>query len=134
MFTKSEAISDIETIIGPSVTIEGGFTSQSDVRIEGAVTGSILTNGNLMVGEQANIAASVQANSAYVAGHIKGNLLIKERLELAATSKIDGDINTKILVVTEGAQLSGKCHMGTSAAGAGSASRQPSKKNTETTS
>ncbi|MFA4818260.1 MAG: polymer-forming cytoskeletal protein [Patescibacteria group bacterium] len=112
MFTKSENSSKIETVIGPSVSIDGGFVSQGDVKIEGSVTGSIVTNGNLLVGEQAHITANIQASNAYIAGHIKGNLQVKERLELAPTSKIDGDISTKVLIVAEGAQVSGKFNMG----------------------
>ncbi len=129
MFTKSDS-SGIETVIGPSVSIEGGFVSQGDVRIEGAVTGSIVTSGNLIVGEHAHINANLQANNAHVAGYIKGNLLVKERLELAATSKIDGDIATKVLVIAEGAQLSGKCNMGSGSISGGRAAGS-NKKNSE---
>ncbi|MFZ5391457.1 MAG: bactofilin family protein [Patescibacteria group bacterium] len=111
MFTKNESGSEIETIIGPSVNVEGSFTSQGNVRIEGSVNGSVATSGALSVGEQAHIAANIQATNAYIAGYVKGNIQIKDRLELAATSRIDGDIATKILIVTEGAQLTGKCQM-----------------------
>ena len=111
MFTKSDPSASLETIIGPSVTVEGGFVSQGDVRIEGSLTGSLSTAGNLVVGEQAHINANIQAASAYIAGYIKGNMVVKERLELSPTSKIDGDIVTKVLVVAEGAQISGKCQM-----------------------
>ncbi len=111
MFTKSDTSASLETIIGPSVTVEGGFVSQGDVRIEGSLTGSLSTAGNLVVGEQAHINANIQAASAYIAGYIKGNMVVKERLELSPTSKIDGDIVTKVLVVAEGAQISGKCQM-----------------------
>ncbi len=111
MFTKNESGSEIETIIGPSVNVEGNFTSQGNVRIEGSINGSVATSGALSIGEQAHIAANIQATSAHIAGYVKGNLQIKERLELAATSRIDGDISTKILIVTEGAQLTGKCQM-----------------------
>lgn len=116
MFTKSDASASLETIIGPSVTVEGGFVSQGDVRIEGSLTGSLSTAGSLVVGEQAHINANVQASNAFIAGYIKGNLVVKDRLELSPTSKIDGDIITKVLVVAEGAQISGKCQMNASIA------------------
>ncbi|MBU1039099.1 polymer-forming cytoskeletal protein [Patescibacteria group bacterium] len=111
MFTKNESGSEVETIIGPSVNVEGSFTSQGNVRIEGSVNGSVATSGALSIGEQAHIAANIQATNAYVAGYVKGNIQIKDRLELASTSRIDGDISTKILMVAEGAQLTGKCQM-----------------------
>jgi len=134
MFTKNDYSSEVETIIGPSVNVEGSFTSQGNVRIEGSVNGSVNTSGVLSVGEQAHIAANIQATSAYVAGYIKGNLQVKERLELAATSHIDGDISTKILIVAEGAQLTGKCQMSNSNPTNNTTSNKPTKKNADKTS
>ncbi len=100
-----------ETFIGPSVHVEGNFNSQGNIQVEGSVTGTIKTSANLAVGEQATINANIEAASAYVAGKIKGNLIIHDRLELSATSVVDGDISTKILVMADGAKLNGHCQM-----------------------
>lgn len=108
---KADTNSGAETLIGPSVHVKGDFKSQGNVQIEGQVTGTIQTSGNLKVGEQAKINANITAASAYVAGAIKGNVTVTERLELSAQAKIDGDVNTKILVMAEGAQLNGRCQM-----------------------
>ena len=116
---KNDTHGEAETIIGPSVQVEGDFSSQGNIQIEGTVTGTITTAGNLTVGEQAKLMANTEAANAYVAGYLKGNITVHERLELAATSKIDGDIATKVLVVAEGAQLNGRCLMGTAAAPGG---------------
>ncbi|HAO81371.1 MAG TPA: cell shape determination protein CcmA [Candidatus Veblenbacteria bacterium] len=108
---KADINSGAETLIGPSVHVKGDFKSQGNVQIEGQVTGTIQTSGNLRIGEQAKINANINAANAFVAGVIKGNVLVTERLELSAKAKIDGDINTKILVIAEGAQLNGRCQM-----------------------
>lgn len=109
---KNDATGPAETIIGPTVHVEGDFKSQGNVQIEGSVVGTVETGGNLTVGREAHIKANVQAANAFVAGHIKGNMVVVERLELTASSRIDGDISTKILVVAEGAQVNGRCQMG----------------------
>jgi len=62
------------------------------------------------------LVANVKAQSAYIAGYLKGNLVVTERLELAPTSHIVGDVVAKVLVVTEGAQLDGKCQMAAASA------------------
>ncbi len=108
---KSENNSSAETLIGPSVHVKGDFKSQGNVQIEGQVTGTIQTSGNLRVGEQAVINANISAANAYVAGSIKGNVLVTDKLELSAKAKIEGDVNTKILIMAEGAQLNGRCQM-----------------------
>ena len=108
---KADNNSGTETLIGPSVHVKGDFKSQGNVQIEGQVTGTIQTAGNLRIGQNAKITANVAAANALVSGTIKGNVLISERLELSPTARIDGDIATKVLIIAEGAQLNGRCQM-----------------------
>ncbi len=113
MFNKDANHSQQDTIISSSIKVEGELNATSDIIINGQVTGAVSTQGNLVVGEKAEITADIKATNARVAGKIKGNLQIDGRLELATTSKIHGDIVTKILVVAEGAQINGHCQMET---------------------
>jgi len=112
---KTDANPGTETLIGPSVHVKGDFKSQGNIQIEGQVTGTIQTTGNLGVGEQAKISANVNATNAFVAGLIKGSVTVAERLELSPKAKIEGDVSTKVLIIAEGAQLNGRCQMGTTA-------------------
>lgn len=127
MFKSGEHAST-ETIIGPSVHVQGDLSSQGNVHIEGTVTGTVTTSGNLTVGEGAQISANVQAANAYIAGRVKGNLAVAERLELAATSRVTGDVATKVLVVADGALLDGRCQMKNSAAAQATGGVKPSSK------
>ncbi len=116
MFTKdSNRSPGGDTIISSSIRVEGELNSTGDIIIDGQVTGGISTQGNLVVGEKAEITADIKASNARIAGKVKGNLQIEGRLELAATSKIHGDIIAKVLVVSEGAQINGHCQMETPA-------------------
>ncbi len=101
-----------ETIIAASVKVEGDFTSQGNVLIEGMVEGSLRTERDLRVGERAVITADVHAANATVAGEVRGNISASERLELEATARVLGDIKTKILVVVSGATINGRVNMG----------------------
>jgi len=112
---KTDANPGTETLIGPSVHVKGDFKSQGNIQIEGQVTGTIQTTGNLGVGEQAKISANVNATNAFVAGLIKGSVTVAERLELSPKAKIEGDVSTKVLIIAEGAQLNGRCQMGATA-------------------
>jgi cytoskeletal protein CcmA (bactofilin family) len=107
----AQAISN-ETIIAQGVKVEGDFHSQGDVVIDGEVTGSIETAQSLTIGEKARIHANVTAKSAVVAGEVKGNLHAAERLELLATSVVEGDVETANLSVACGAMINGKIIMG----------------------
>ena len=108
---KNRQTSSVETIIGPSVKVEGDFVGQGDIIVQGIVLGNLKTKGHLEVGQDARITADVEAGSAHIAGEISGNILVKESLELEAAARIKGDIITGSLSVEKGAQLNGKISM-----------------------
>jgi cytoskeletal protein CcmA (bactofilin family) len=112
MFKKEEEMDNIETVIGPSVHVEGNFVADGDIVIEGVVSGSIKTEKNLHIGQNAKIYADIWAANAVIAGEVQGNLRIKESLELTGTSKVFGDVKTKNITITSGACLHGKCNAG----------------------
>ncbi|MFA6255258.1 MAG: polymer-forming cytoskeletal protein [Patescibacteria group bacterium] len=109
---KKEGGDEIETVIGPSVQVEGNFVANGDIVIEGTVSGSIRTEKNLRVGGGAKVFAQISAANALIAGEVQGNIKIKENLELTNTAKIFGDVKTQILTMAAGACLQGKCSVG----------------------
>lgn len=115
MFKKSEEEiqgGEVETIIGPSVKVEGDFHGEGSIVVEGQVVGVLKTNQNLRVGTNAKIKADIEAANILLAGEVVGNLRIKEKTELKNTAKVTGDITTKIISIETGAILNGKCASG----------------------
>jgi len=108
---KNSEFKEAETIIGPSVKVEGDFVGQGNLIVEGVVKGSVKTDGNLKVGDQSKIEASIAAANAIISGEIKGDINIKGDLELTAGAKIWGDIETETICIARGAFFSGKCTM-----------------------
>jgi cytoskeletal protein CcmA (bactofilin family) len=102
---------ETETIIGPSVKVEGDFVSKGNVTVEGAVYGTLKTDKDLKIGSVAKISANVIAANAFVSGEVKGNVKVHGKLELSDTSKIFGDVEAKTLIMAAGAVLNGKCSM-----------------------
>ena len=103
---------NIETIIGPSVKVEGDFSGDGDVIVEGIVSGNLKTKNHLKVMQGAKIQAEIEAKSAFIAGDIIGNINVADDLELTASAKIKGDISANIISVERGAVLNGKITMG----------------------
>lgn len=108
---SKENFKEVETIIGPSVKVEGDFHADGNVIIEGQMIGSFKTQKSLRIGEGANVKASIEAENAWVGGQIEGNLNIKNHLELSSKARIKGDIETQILTIETGAQVNGQLKM-----------------------
>jgi len=102
---------DVETVVGPSVHVEGDFASEGNILVKGSVSGNVKTSKLLTVEKGAQILANVRAGSAHVSGNIKGNVKVEEKLELSSSAQILGDITCSILVVEPGALVQGKVMM-----------------------
>ena len=111
MFKENSGANEKETIIGPSVKVEGDFITEGDMVIEGTVCGTIKTSKNLRVGSGSKIFADVFADNAVIAGEVQGNIKILNKLELKSTAKIFGDIEMEAIDIEVGAILNGCCKM-----------------------
>ena len=76
-----------------NTTIVGNINAASDIRIDGSLQGNI-------------IAANAEIN-----GKVNGNLSIQDVLTLKATSNIEGDIATQVLIIEPKAVFNGSCKM-----------------------
>ncbi len=113
MFKKESSIEggSQDTIIAHGVKVEGEFVCQGNIIVQGEVHGTVRTEGDLQVGEQARIVANVWAENATIAGEVQGNMKVAGRLELTATSRITGDVEVKTCTMAPGAILNGRCAM-----------------------
>jgi len=99
--------------IGKSITIKGDLTGNEDLEIDGNIEGRIeLPNNQLTIGAEGRIQAEITAKAVVVVGHVTGNILATDRIEVQATGIVDGDVKAPRLVVTEGAVLNGSVEMG----------------------
>lgn len=103
---------EVETVVGPSVVVEGDFASEGNILVKGTVSGNVKTGRLLTVEMGAKILANVKASEALISGEVKGNLKADGKVELTESAKILGDISCKTLVIEAGAQLQGKVNMG----------------------
>jgi cytoskeletal protein CcmA (bactofilin family) len=103
-----------ESIIGPTLRIEGNLIIQKGVRIDGIVDGNILQqdgqNAVVAISEHAVVTGDVRANSVIVAGHLKGNIFSNTRVELIKTARIDGNISYNSIGMEIGAAINGNLH------------------------
>ncbi len=100
-----------ETVIGASTRFQGTLTSDGNVRIDGSVEGDIEVLGNLIVGENGRVIATIKAQNVHVSGAVKGEITAVEQLEISPTGKVWGDISTAALHIEPGGLFRGQSAM-----------------------
>jgi cytoskeletal protein CcmA (bactofilin family) len=127
--------------IGKSLHVKGELSGNEDVAIEGKVEGKIsLTGYNVTIGETGRVAAELHAKSVVIAGLVHGNVVAGDRVEVAATGTMMGDIRSPRVVLVDGCRFKGSIDMesksGTGASVAapatGKATSEPSRVREET--
>jgi len=111
MLRSTEKNNEVNAIASGS-TLKGDLTSASDVRIDGHLTGSVKTDGRLVLGEGGIIEGEVNCKNAIIAGELKATIITEELLTLKSTAKLSGEIVSAQLAIEPGAIFSGKCSMG----------------------
>ncbi|MEI7532015.1 MAG: polymer-forming cytoskeletal protein [Betaproteobacteria bacterium] len=100
-----------ESIIGPSMQVQGNLLISKGVRIDGCVDGNVLQqeghNAIVAISENALVTGDVRANSVIVSGHLKGNIFSNTRVELLKTARIEGNISYSSIGMEIGATING---------------------------
>ena len=99
--------------IGPSMEIRGELRGNEDLTIDGLVEGKIYLNGHrLTVARNGKIRAEVRdAACLVVHGEMVGNVQTSDRVEVASTGSMLGDIRAPRVVLADGARFKGSIDM-----------------------
>jgi cytoskeletal protein CcmA (bactofilin family) len=108
---NSEQINVGFSVLVNGTKVIGDVKSESDFRLDGSIDGSIECKGKLVVGQNGFVKGNILCENAEISGEVSGNVTTKDTLSLRTTSLVGGDINTKILIVEQGAVFNGKCSM-----------------------
>jgi cytoskeletal protein CcmA (bactofilin family) len=95
------------TIVGSAAKLEGKFDIAESIQIECEVGGELSVGGKLLIGQQGVVKANVQTVDAVVMGQYEGNMVATGNVEIAATGRVTGNIETDSLVISKGGFFSG---------------------------
>lgn len=101
-----------ETYIDSGCELVGKLSFQQSVKINGRVEGEIEVSKRLVVGEAAQIEASISAEEVEVYGTVNGDIKVKRKVTLHESARVTGEIQTAGIVVQEGARFKGTIVIG----------------------
>lgn len=121
---------DISGFLAEGTEIHGEVRFRDVLRVDGKITGKVISEKELVVGESGEIEADVNVGILSVSGKITGTIHVKEKLEIHPTGRVLGDLTLEKpnLVIHEGGVFEGNIDMN---AGKKKDSREPAHKEAE---
>ena len=103
----TDRIGSSPTLIGTGSTFTGNFDCGGDLVVSGNIIGNSRVAGSLTLADTGHWQGDIVASTAIVAGEIRGNLTITDRLELRKSARIRGTIRAKSIAIATGAVIDG---------------------------
>ena len=94
------------SVIGPDIAIKGDLMATADLHLDGRISGDIQCTA-LVQGEASEVAGNIVAESARIAGKVRGSITAGV-LVVLKSARIDGDVTYGSLTIEDGAQVDGK--------------------------
>jgi len=110
MARNNEPEGAMNTIIGKGTRFEGTMEVAQSLRIDGSFKGTLTTSDTLIVGATGELdEVTLKVKNAIIGGVVKGNVTASNKVTLESTSKLEGDLTAKLLIIQEGALFNGNC-------------------------
>lgn len=108
---KGSIVGNVEA--SGKLTVSGairGDSKAAEISVDGArIDGELRSSGKIKVGPSSVIIGNIFAESAMIAGAVKGDVDVKESLMLGSSAVVLGNIKSKAVQINKGAILEGMC-------------------------
>lgn len=112
MIFKSEGKqSDLNGFLDSGSNVSGELRFQTSFRVDGKFTGTVISEGELIVGQGGEVEGDLRVGQIVVSGTVSGTIHASRRVHLSPTGKLFAEIDTPILVIDEGGFFQGRCSM-----------------------
>jgi cytoskeletal protein CcmA (bactofilin family) len=98
------------SVLGADLAVKGDITASAELHIDGHVEGDI-TCASLVQGEGSAIHGAIRAQSARLAGTIRGGIEVSQLIVLKS-ARIHGDVKYDALTIEQGAHIDGRLSHG----------------------
>ncbi|MGH7475423.1 MAG: bactofilin family protein [Longimicrobiales bacterium] len=95
------------SVMGERAKIEGKFEITHSLHVECEIGGELEVGGRLVIGERGVVRADVRTVDALVMGTYEGSMVASGDVEIAATGRVLGNVETDSLVIEKGGFFNG---------------------------
>lgn len=108
---RASAAGEITTLLGRGAVFEGKLTFEGTVRIDGRFKGEVFSDDVLVIGEGAQVEATIDVGEVIIQGTVVGNVTAKRSIEIHAPGRVKGDLHTPQLQIDKGVIFEGRSFM-----------------------
>ena len=94
------------SVFGPDIAITGDVKASADLHVDGRIEGDIVCQA-LVQGEGSEIVGAIGAQSARLAGVVRGSI-DAGHLTILKSARIHGDVSYDALTIEQGAEVEGR--------------------------
>jgi cytoskeletal protein CcmA (bactofilin family) len=99
--------------IGKGVQVSGDVIFSDELQVDGKLKGTLTSeNGTLVIDQSGQVEAGISVGVCVIRGSLKGDVKARSRVEIYGSARVNGDISTPVLLIEEGAVVSGAIVMG----------------------
>tara|TARA_R110001592_G_scaffold55740_7_gene170397 strand:+ start:327 stop:785 length:459 start_codon:yes stop_codon:yes gene_type:complete len=92
--------------------ITGNLKSSQSIRVDGIVTGDLLSDEKIIIGMNGEIGGNLRGIDITIEGYVNGDVMTKGFLHITKTAKVYGKIYAIEISIEKGAELNGKVNVG----------------------
>jgi cytoskeletal protein CcmA (bactofilin family) len=108
-----EPVLELDTLLGRGTSFEGKLVFDGRTRIDGKFQGEVRSDGVLVLGDGADVDATVTVRVLIVRGGVlRGTIRATESIEVYASAKVFGSLAAPEVSIEKGAAIEGSVRMG----------------------
>ena len=100
-----------DTILSPDIEFSGTLHFEKPFLIRGKVSGEIIAKGLLVIDEGAQVSADIHTSRVIIRGYVKGDVTASEKVEVALTGQLEGNVIAPEIYMETGCMFNGRCTM-----------------------
>ena len=102
---------DFDTILSQDIIFSGTLNFEKPFLIRGRLSGNIAARSLLVVDEEAVVEANINASRVVIRGSVKGDVTASEKVEVAITGRLMGNVTAPEIFMETGCIFNGRCTM-----------------------
>ena len=111
MFKSEGKQSDLNGFLDSGSHVHGELRFQTSFRVDGTFNGSVVSDGDLIVGDGGEVEGDLRVGQIIISGTVRGTVRASRRVHLSPSGKVFADVDTPSLIIEDGAVFEGRCSM-----------------------